>query len=142
MMKAEQISEYIKTYPNLYEWLYFNVILNTPGNSALLTDSDNVLQEFIDGAKEREYIFSVAMSKNYDSSGTSNVNMEALKEVENFIAWIESNDELSIFPDFGEKCDISSMEVIDQVPQASIDAEKNIAYYTVSMKINYTERRQ
>lgn len=138
-MKEEQISEYLKAYPQLYTWLYFNTVVNSPGNTSMLTDSDNVLIKYIDDSKEREYIFTVAMVKDYDT-GTSDTNMEALKEAENFIEWVKHNNELNIFPNFGEKCDIKEVEVIDEVPQLAIDGEQNIARYTIGLRVNYNER--
>lgn len=139
-MKAERIKEYLETYPQLYSWLYFNTVINAPENTSMLTDSDNVLEEYIDGTKVREYLFTVAMVKEYDT-GTSDTNMEALKEAENFIEWVKHNNELNIFPNFGGKCDIKEVEVIDEVPQLAVDGERNIARYTISLKINYDERR-
>lgn len=139
--KARKISEYLNTYPQLYNWLYFNTVTNAPGDMSMLTDSDNKIPpQYIDGSWDKEYIFAVAMVKQYDT-GTSDINMEALEETENFIEWVKENNKLEIFPDFGELCNISGMEVVDEVPQLAVDGEQNIARYTVSMKINYTERR-
>lgn len=140
-MKAEAIRDYIKLYPQLYTWLYFNTVVESPGNTSMLTDSDNVLQEYIDGSKDREYLFSVAMVKEYDT-GTSDINMDALKETESFIQWVQSNNETNIFPDFGDKCSIDSVEVLTDVPELAVDPEKNIARYLISMRIPYTERRK
>lgn len=140
MMKAEAISNYIKMYPQLYTWLYFNVVMEAPNEAALLTDSDNVLNEYIDGSKDREYLFSVALMKSYDT-GTSDINMQAMKEVNNFIDWVKSNNDTGIYPDFGENCDVESVEVLTDVPELATDSEQNIARYLIYMRIPYTERR-
>lgn len=139
-MKAEAISNYIKMYPQLYNWLYFNVVLESPGNTAVLTDSDNVIQEYIDGSKVREYLFSVAMVKNYDT-GTSEINMDAMKETENFISWVKTNNDAKVYPDFGSTCNVENVEVLTDVPELTVDNETNVARYMISLKVNYIERR-
>lgn len=139
-MKEQAIKDYINKYPQLYSWLYFNVVLESPGNTSLLTDSDNILAEYIDGSKEREYLFSVAMVKNYDA-GTSDINMLAMQETQNFIAWVQNNNSEKILPDFGEKCMVDDVEVITEVPTLAVDTEKNMARYLISMRVPYTERR-
>lgn len=138
-MKEQALKDYISNYPQLYSWLYFNVVLESPGNTSLLTDSDNVLNEYIDGSKEREYLFSVAMVKEYDS-GTSDINMYAMQESANFVEWIKSNNDAGIFPDFGENCIIEHIEVITEVPTLAVDIERNVARYLISLRIPYTER--
>lgn len=139
-MKAEAIRDYLNRYPQLYTWLYFNTVVESPDNTSMLTDSDNVLQKYIDGSKDREYLFSVAMVKEYDT-GTSDINMQALNETQSFIEWVQSNNENNVFPDFGEKCGIDEVEVLTEVPNLAIDPEKNVARYLISMRIPYTERR-
>ena len=140
MTKADAIIEYFNNYPQLYSWLYLNSVTNSVGNTAMLTDSDNVLREYIDGSKDKEYIFAIAMVKDFDT-GTSDINANALGESENLIEWVEENNNNETYPDFGEKCSIEEIEIINNVPQLAIDSENNIARYLISMKINYTERK-
>ena len=137
-MKAKGLEDYIKLYPQLYDWLYFNVINETPGDMSLLTDNINVLKKYIDGSAEKEYIFSVAMLANYDN-GTSDINIDALQEADNLIKWIEEQNSKSIYPDFGEKCNVQGVEVLTEVPQLTINSENNIARYMITAKVYFAE---
>ena len=137
-MKAKGLEDYIKLYPQLYDWLYFNVINETPGDMSLLTDNINVLKRYIDGTAEKEYIFSIAMLASYDS-GTSDININALQEADNFIKWIKEQNNKTIYPDFGIDCDVYSVEVLTEVPQLTINSENNIARYMITAKVNFAE---
>lgn len=139
-MKAKAITDYIKKYSQSHNWLYFNVVLKAPGRASVITDSDNTIQEYLDGSKDKEYQFMVEMAKNYDT-GTSDANMEALEEIKEFIDWINENEAKGIYPEFPDNCMIESIEVLGEMPEVVVDPTKNIARYRISLKIKYLERK-
>lgn len=138
-MKEKAINDYIKEYPQIHDWLYFNVVLESPGNTSVITDSDNVLQEMIDGSKEREYLFSIAMIQTYDE-GTSDTNMEALEETKKLMDWVHENNKNSDYPKFPDNCIMDDVEVLTEVPQLTIDIEHKVSRYLISMRVPYIER--
>lgn len=139
--KNKALSTYIKTYPQLYGWLYFNVINMAETNMSLVMDADNIVSEFIDGAKIREYIFQISMIKPFDT-GTSEINIDALKETQNFNAWIKSQNEARNFPIWNSTDIIDSIESLTEIPTMEVDSEKNLAKYTIQVKINYLEIKE
>ena len=139
MDKNKTLSEFISSYPQLYGWLYFNTLIQSSGETSLMTDSDNILKEFIDCSKQREYIFSIMMMKDYDS-GTSDLNIEALDETQNFNRWVEEQNNLENFPDWGENNVIDEMIVLSELPILSVDQDTNVAKYMLQLKINYLEK--
>ena len=138
-MKAKAITDYIKKYSQSHNWLYFNVILKAPGSTSVITDSDNTIQEYIDGSKDKEYQFMVEMAKNYDT-GTSEANMEALEETKEFIDWVNDNEQKGDYPIFPDNCLMESIEVLGEMPEVVVDPIQNIARYRISLKIKYIER--
>lgn len=140
MDRNEAVSEFIKSYPALYSWLYFNTINMMSGAVALITDSDNLVQKFINGVEERSYIFNIAFVQTYDS-GTSETNMQAMKEAQNFNAWVKEQDSLKNYPDFGEDI-VLSLNVLSEIPLMTIDTESSVANYMLQLSISYLRKEK
>ena len=90
---------------------------------------------------KKELAFAIDMITNYDISGTSDVNMEALDEVQNFSEWIDKQS-IDSGPDFGEKCDIEKIEVLTNAPTLLVDTTNQLSKYQFQVKITYTERKE
>lgn len=139
MDKNEAVSQFIANYPAIYSWIYFNVINMSPGDVSLITDSDNLINSFIDGTELRDYVFNIAFIKTYDT-GTSDINMEAMKEAQNFNEWIKEQDKNAIYPDFGND-DVLSMSVLSPIPLMSIDTDASAARYMLQIGVSYLKRK-
>lgn len=139
MDKNEAVSQFINMYPSMFSWLYFNTINMMPGNVSLITDADNVIQEFNDGTQERNYVFNVAFMKEYDT-GTSDVNMQAMQETQNFNKWIFEQDCNANYPNFGNDL-VMGMSVLSEIPLMSIDEDANVARYMLQISISYLKRK-
>ena len=90
---------------------------------------------------KKELAFAIDMITSYDNSGTSDVNMEALDEVQNFSEWIDSQS-IDSGPDFGEKCTIEKIEVLTNAPTLLVDTTNQLSKYQFQVKITYTERKE
>lgn len=139
MDKNKALSDWVSTYPNLYNWLYFNTIIILPDNVSLMTDSDNVIEEYIDGSSKRDYNFVINFMKNYDT-GTSDINIEAMAESQNFNKWLKEQVRLKNFPQWGDNNVIDDIEVLSEVPLMSVDNDANVAKYMLQLKIIYLEK--
>ena len=135
--RNKAIYEYLQSYPQLYSWLYFNTILNAPGNASMLTGNDVVITEYLDGSAIRNYIFSVAFMREYDSDGTSDINQEAMAEAGNFISWLAEQEENGNYPVFADNEVIQGITVNDLIPNMAVDQESGIARYTLTVVITY-----
>ena len=140
MDKNKAVYEYLQTYPQLHNWLYFNTIINAPENASMLTADDVVLQSYIDGTEIRNYIFEVAFLKEYDT-GTSEINADALEETTHFIEWIEEQNTNGNFPVFNENEEVQGSEVNNTVPSMAVDQNSGVARYTINVVISYLKER-
>nr|DAV62662.1 MAG TPA: Minor capsid protein from bacteriophage [Caudoviricetes sp.] len=138
-----QVNEWLtENYEPLGHWMYFNA---TPMFVGAVTMNSvpgvRIVQKFIDGSMKKELAFAIDMITSYDNSGTSDVNMEALDEVQNFSEWIDKQS-IDSGPDFGEKCSIEKIEVLTNAPTLLVDTTNQLSKYQFQVKITYTERKE
>lgn len=140
----EKINEWLATtYKPLNEWLYFNATPMIVGTVAMNSVSgDRVYKRFVDGSVQRRVIFAIDMVLSYDDAGTSDVNMNAINEVNKFSEWIEEQLSLQNVPDFGNNKTIESIEVLTNVPSLLIDNTNGLAKYQFQARIEYKDESE
>lgn len=140
----EKINEWLATtYQPLNEWLYFNATPMIVGTVAMNSVSgDRVYKRFVDGSVQRRVIFAIDMVLSYDDVGTSDVNMNAINEVNKFSEWIEEQLSLQNVPDFGNNKTIESIEVLTNVPSLLIDNTNGLAKYQFQARIEYKDESE
>lgn len=140
----EKINEWLATtYKPLNEWLYFNATPMIVGTVAMNSVSgDRVYKRFVDGSVQRRVIFAIDMVLSYDDVGTSDVNMNAINEVNKFSEWIEEQLSLQNVPDFGNNKTIESIEVLTNVPSLLIDNTNGLAKYQFQARIEYKDESE
>ena len=142
MTKIEAMIEFLKQYPPLYDLLYVNTVIDTPSLTSLNTVySDYAIQEYTCGNSEREFIFMIKQIKNYDSSGTSQTNESAFIEVQDFMNWIDEQNEKRNFPNFPENCTIYKIENLQNMPNLSGTSNQGTAEYMFQCRVLYEEVR-
>lgn len=140
----EKINEWLATtYQPLNEWLYFNATPMIVGTVAMNSVSgDRVYKRFVDGSVQRRVIFAIDMVLSYDDAGTSDVNMNAINEVNKFSEWIEEQLSLQNVPDFGKNRTIESIEVLTNVPSLLVDNTNGLAKYQFQARIEYKDESE
>lgn len=140
----EKINEWLATtYQPLNEWLYFNATPMIVGTVAMNSVSgDRVYKRFVDGSVQRRVIFAIDMVLSYDDAGTSDVNMNAINEVNKFSEWIEEQLSLQNVPDFGNNKTIESIEVLTNVPSLLVDNTNGLAKYQFQARIEYKDESE
>lgn len=140
----EKINEWLATtYQPLNEWLYFNATPMIVGTVAMNSVSgDRVYKRFVDGSVQRRVIFAIDMVLSYDDAGTSDVNMEAINEVNKFSEWIEEQLSLQNVPNFGKNRTIESIEVLTNVPSLLVDNTNRLAKYQFQARIEYKDESE
>ena len=76
------------------------------------------------------------------ASGYSDENLEELLQVQEIINWIEAQSDLKNYPDFGDDCEIDSMEATSDNPNLnSVDTsvQPALARYSISIQIDYID---
>lgn len=140
----EKINEWLATtYQPLNEWLYFNATPMIVGTVAMNSVSgDRVYKRFVDGSVQRRVVFAIDMVLSYDDAGTSDVNMNAINEVNKFSEWIEEQLSLQNVPNFGKNRTIESIEVLTNVPSLLIDNTNGLAKYQFQARIEYKDESE
>ena len=144
MDKYEQITNFItENYKPLNNWIYFIALPMEDGNTSMIPvpTGTRYITEFIDGSKDVNLQFAIAMVKLFDVN-TSNINLEAIKEVENFTDWFEHQDYIENFPILGNRYKVYEMQVLDTTPTISVDNEQSLVKYQFNCSINYIEERE
>ncbi len=123
------------------EMIGFNFSPESRDNIALITSySDRVVQKYITGRALKEYAFSIIIVKAY-STEDDDLNIEAMNFAESFMTWLEEQNKVRNFPDFGVGCQIVEMENLQNMPNLSgINAEEGLARYMIQARIRYEER--
>lgn len=132
----------VNNYTPISGWLYFNATPMIIGTVAMNSVSgDKTVKKYIDGSKQNELIFAIDMVTAHDAQGTSDTNMLALQEVENFSTWLD-NIKSSNFPDFGDYKKVQKVEVLTSVPSLLINSEQMLAKYQFQARIIYIDESE
>lgn len=138
-----KIDEWLKNYEPLNNWIYFNATPDIVGTVALNSiPGDGVVARFIDGSKKCEILFAIDMVREYDNMGTSEVNMEALDEVNNFIEWLDSQRQDENFPDFGTTNTVRDIQVLTNVPTVLVNTQDMLSKFQIQVKVTYIDNKE
>lgn len=136
--KYNAITEWLSTYPSIYEWVYFNASQMVQNNTSVNSvSSERKIEQFIDGSYMSELYFSITMIKGYDVE-TSTTNLDAMNEIENLMAWVDNDDNMS-YLNFGDDVNILDLDVVELTPTITVDKEQNLAKYQFRAKITYIQ---
>lgn len=118
----------------------FNFSDESPDSMAILTNySDRVIRRFITGECEKEYGFAIVITKQY-SSETDDINLEAMDFAQAVVERLHEKDRLKDYPDFGEDCEVLSIEPLQNMPNlAAVNAKEQLARYQVQGRVRYRE---
>lgn len=130
--------------------LYFNFINAEDNNKEILTfaNETNLDKPYIDGSIQKRYSFTIVDYKSITSSelvkltGYVNENVEDLVDTQSIIDWVNEQNELRNFPDFGEDCLIDEMRVTSNEPRLNgIDMAKTpaLAVYNITIQVDYID---
>ena len=149
MGKNKSMLEFLQTCPTIKnEPLFFN-FGNITDNALLAnTKSDDISlhKPFVDGSVSRRFTFSVdnfkSVAHNPVVQGYSDENLEDFEEVQKVLDWINEQDELQNFPNFGNDCIIEKMSTLTLKPElVGVDTSSNppMAVYRISIQIDYID---
>jgi len=150
MDKNQSMINFIKTCPAIKSSpLYFNFAEEDADNIHFVAEANpNSVRTFVDGSVLRQYSFSIINYKSVahnpliDKEGFIDENMEDLAQVQSIIDWIEEQEELHNYPDFGANTSIDKMWCVTDDPNLhGVDISKNppLAKYSILIKIEYLD---
>ena len=138
--KHEKMWEYLMQYPEMYQYLKFNTVDSVPGETSVSTSySESWEKKYYRGHGIKRYDFAVILIRQFDT-GTSNVNIYEIFDVQKFMEWIEEQNRIRNFPDFGIDTEILSIENLQNMPNlAGIDNDAAAAKYMFQCRVRYYE---
>ena len=139
--KYEQIIKWMQEYtPLKNEWVFFNVSVAESGFKGVNSvQNERELERFIDNSRRVEFLFSLNIGEEFDSTTTNN-NLDSIQEFENFAKWVETQNKNKNFPTFEDNEIVEKVEVLETVPMISVDSQRSIAKLQGEFKITYLEK--
>lgn len=138
MDKNQAVFEWIKQCP-VFERLFFNFGTAEENTSIFIPiPTDSTVKKDIFDNETKHYDFAVSLFGTVDDvtyEGIENIaDMESLQQL---TEWVKQQSKERKFPDFGEKCCIEKITVVQNIP-ASLRMQ-NIAKYLAQYRIIYEE---
>ena len=152
MDKTQAVIEYLLTCPKIENTpLYFNFIKPQDEDKQYITSSNEktLNQSFIDGSVLKRFTFtiidyrSVAYQEMARYQITANESVEEFLDVQMLIDWIDEQNDLENFPDFGEDCVVERIATGAENPNLNgVDTNANpvLAKYSISIQIDYLDK--
>lgn len=121
--------------------LFFNFSTSENGDTVIApTASDYVVQEYIDKSALKWYDFSIIQFQPLSTEPNDDTNTAVIFDVETVMQWIIDQEDAENYPDFGDKCEVQEISVLQDMPTtAGIDQQG--AKYMFSCRVEYLERK-
>lgn len=135
--KHKIVLEWLSTYPDLNQYLYFNNNREEIDNASINTIiSDTWETRYLRGSGIKNYDLAISMMKYFDD-GTNENNIEQMFDVQKFMQWIEEQNDKRNFPIF-EKGEVISIENLQNEPTfAGVSEDEILAKYMFQIRIKY-----
>lgn len=152
MDKTESVIQYLLDCPAIKDNpLFFNFAHAEDNNKQLITTATDraVERPYIDGSVLKRYTFtiidyrSVVHQAVVGLAGYPNENIDEMLDIQSIIDWIEEQNELRNFPDFGEFCYVDEIRAMTDIPNLnSVDTTTTpaLAKYSVAIRIQYLDK--
>lgn len=121
------------------EYLYFQNADAYPRIRILFPNyGDYLIKTDICGFKYKSYTF-VFIGYEQIDTGTSDINANNMQIFDDFNYWLEEQQELNNFPDFGENCSEYEIVPLQNMANLASISEDGLAKYMLGVQINYKE---
>ena len=147
------IIEYLQTCPYLQNIkVYFNFAQATDNIKQLVTvaTSTNTVKSYIDGSRDKTYSItiidyrSVAYQPLVNAQGDyPNENVEEFLDVQGIIEWVDEQNDLRNFPNFGNDYVVEEVSTTTDIPNLNgVDTsiQPTLAKYSVTIQVKYLDK--
>lgn len=135
--KNTAMLEYLRKYPGLQSFLFFNSMVDQIGNTAVQTVSGETWEKkYVRGHGIKQWDFAIVKIAQADT-GTSDINADETQAVQDFMDWIDEQNKAGNFPDFSPGV-VLSIENLQNMPNfAGIDQNEGAAKYMFQCRVRY-----
>lgn len=149
--KNQAVIDYLITCPQIQaNPLFFNFLNAKEGNKQLIASGNDktMNKPYIDGSIAKRYTFtiidyrSVAYQAVVKQAGYVNENVEEAWNVQGIMDWINEQNDLRNFPNFGAECIIDEIRTLTENPNLNgVDTSLTpaLAKYSMSIQIDYLD---
>lgn len=135
--KNTAMLEYLRQYPGLQSFLYFNSMVDQIGNTAVQTVYGETWEKrYVRGHGIKQFDFAVVYIAQADT-GTSDINADETQAVQNFMDWIDTQNKNENFPDFSPG-KVLSIQNLQNMPNfAGLNNDEGTAKYMFQCRVRY-----
>lgn len=149
--KNQAVIDYLLTCPDIQNTpLYFNFTSAENDNTEFITNANDIVthQPYIDGSVDKLYTFTLIKFKSVSYNpvvteiGYTDENVDDMDDVQKLIDWVNEQNEVRNYPNFGADCIIDQIEALSENPNLdSIDTTLTpaLAKYSISIRIEYLD---
>ena len=149
--KNQSIIDFLLECPEIKQnSLYFNFISAKDTNKQIITQSNDksLNRTYIDGSVLKRYTFtiisfiSIAPNPIPKIEGKVDENVSDLVNIQSIIDWVTEQNDNYNYPDFGEHCEINSIEALSENPNLDgIDNSSSppLAKYSLTIRVEYLD---
>lgn len=147
--KSQSIINFLQTCPVIQNnplFFNFGTIEDGATQATISSDERTLNKSFIDGSILKRYTFILdnfrSVAYNPVVANMSDENVDDFTVVQSLLDWINTQNDISIFPDFGEDCIIEKMETLTDKPKlVGVDTTLNppMAVYRIAIQIDYID---
>lgn len=137
--KNTAMLEYLRQYPGLQSFLFFNSMVDQIGNTSVQTVSGETWEKkYVRGHGIKQWDFAMVKIAQADT-GTSDINADETQAVQDFMDWIDEQNKAGNFPDFSPS-KVLSIQNLQNMPNfAGIDNNEGTAKYMFQCRVRYYE---
>lgn len=135
--KNTAMLEYLRQYPGLQSFLFFNSMVDQIGNTSVQTVSGETWEKkYVRGHGIKQWDFAVVKIAQADT-GTSDINADETQAVQDFMDWIDEQNKVGNFPDFSPS-KVLSIQNLQNMPNfAGVDNNEGTAKYMFQCRVRY-----
>lgn len=144
MTKHDAMKQFVeeKVFELAGRMVSFNFSDDKAGSISFITEYSSKISKKYVRAADKEYGFSVVITWHF-SSDTDDLNVDAMNFAQNFMDWIDDQNRIGNFPDFGIGCQVKKIENIQNMPNlAAVDWDNMVAQYVIPCRVLYFEKER
>ena len=137
MDKFKTLQNFIKTHYTP-KYVHFNATSYKAGTISIQSiESQRTLTSYIDGSRDVEMLFALAIVLPYDLEKSS-TNTGALNECAYFISWVDAQEKARNYPEF-DNANVWELSALVSVPSVVVSEDGKLAKYQINCSVKYTE---